>query len=86
MQITEHDFLKYDQYFITPDFKSNDSVRDNMVYSLKDKFQNKLSFATHNAEEIKTIKGNISLKNIIYNYSDKNIAAGYVASSSRRIK
>ena len=25
MQITEHDFLKYDQYFITPDFKSNDS-------------------------------------------------------------
>ena len=25
MQITEHDFLKYDQYFITPDFKSNNS-------------------------------------------------------------
>ncbi|MDG2001516.1 MAG: ABC transporter ATP-binding protein [Alphaproteobacteria bacterium] len=28
-----------------------------------------------NAEEIKTFKGNISFKNIIYNYSDKNIAA-----------
>ena len=28
-----------------------------------------------NAEEIKIIKGNISFKNIIYNYSDKNIAA-----------
>ena len=28
-----------------------------------------------NAEDIKIIKGNISFKNIIYNYSDKNIAA-----------
>jgi len=28
-----------------------------------------------NAEEINIIKGNISFKNIIYNYSDKNIAA-----------
>ena len=28
-----------------------------------------------NAEEIKIIKGNISFKNVIYNYSDKNIAA-----------
>ena len=28
-----------------------------------------------NAEDIKIIKGNISFKNIVYNYSDKNIAA-----------